>query len=280
MNYKYENGRRYHAYNEGNYMLPNDESEQGHLDMLHHVFKVLTGGELWRAPIRGPNAALPRRVLDLGTGTGVWAMEAAEELTGATIIGNDLSAIAPKFIPSNCQFVVDDFEQPWTYPKAQRFDFIHGRALSGSVSDFPRLLKQIHDNLNPGGWVEFQDYTGEYQSDDNSLRLVQAMTEWHRQLCEASEKAGKPLRIADEYKRLFQEAGFVDVQEDRYKVCSTLEGLVSKLTLGRHRSEHGPKARPTKSSGYSYLPRTSIQLSRSLSLCTPGCWATVSSKRR
>lgn len=186
--------------------------------MLHHIFKVLNGGDLWRAPISGPNARLPKRVLDLGSGSGIWAMEAAEEMPGATIIGNDLSAIAPTFKPSNCDFVVGDFEQPWKYGLNEKFDFIHGRALCGAVSDFPKLLKQIYDNLNPGGWVELQDYTGDYRSDDDTLRLVPALVAWHRELKLASEKAGKPLRIADEYRRLMEEVGFVDVQEDRYKV--------------------------------------------------------------
>lgn len=33
-NYKHENGRRYHAYREGKYAMPNDEIEQGRLDVI------------------------------------------------------------------------------------------------------------------------------------------------------------------------------------------------------------------------------------------------------
>lgn len=69
--YKYENGRRYHAYLEGQYSLPNDEEEQDRMDLLHHIFKLITGGELALAPI----GKTPGRVLDFGTGTGIWAME-------------------------------------------------------------------------------------------------------------------------------------------------------------------------------------------------------------
>lgn len=39
LNYRYENGRRYHAYREGAYPLPNDEKEQNRLDLAHHVFR-------------------------------------------------------------------------------------------------------------------------------------------------------------------------------------------------------------------------------------------------
>jgi hypothetical protein len=65
LNYKYENGRRYHAYREGNYVLPNDVSEQDRLDLSHHILALLLGGELYRAPITQPH-----RILDVGTGTG------------------------------------------------------------------------------------------------------------------------------------------------------------------------------------------------------------------
>ena len=66
--YKYENGRRYHAYREGAYYLPNDEVEQARLDLLHHVFRLALDGKLFAAPIQGE----VQRCLDCGTGTGIW----------------------------------------------------------------------------------------------------------------------------------------------------------------------------------------------------------------
>lgn len=44
------------------------------MDLGHHIYSLLLGGELYRAPI-GKNI---QRVLDLGTGTGIWAMDFAE----------------------------------------------------------------------------------------------------------------------------------------------------------------------------------------------------------
>ncbi len=69
-NYKYENGRRYHAFREGEYLIPNDEKEQDRLDLIHHVFRLVLGGALFRAPI----PPTVQRVLDMGTGTGIWAI--------------------------------------------------------------------------------------------------------------------------------------------------------------------------------------------------------------
>lgn len=74
LNYQYENGRRYNAYREGEYMGPNDEREQDRMDLHHHIYRLVVGGALFRAPIN-PSSA---RILDLGTGTGIWALEIAE----------------------------------------------------------------------------------------------------------------------------------------------------------------------------------------------------------
>lgn len=63
--YKYENGRRYHAYREGAYYLPNDETEQARLDLLHHIYTLSLDGDLYAAPLKDV-----KRCLDFGTGTG------------------------------------------------------------------------------------------------------------------------------------------------------------------------------------------------------------------
>ncbi|KAL1850094.1 hypothetical protein Plec18170_007192 [Paecilomyces lecythidis] len=73
-NYRYENGRRYHAFHEGAYLVPNDEEEQDRMDLLHHIYRLLLKGELNLAPIGSD----PQRVLDIGTGTGIWAIQFAE----------------------------------------------------------------------------------------------------------------------------------------------------------------------------------------------------------
>lgn len=44
------------------------------MDLGHHVYRLMLGGGLYLAPIGDD----PKRVLDLGTGTGIWAMDFAE----------------------------------------------------------------------------------------------------------------------------------------------------------------------------------------------------------
>lgn len=68
--YMFENNRRYHKFKEGRYLLPNDEIEQNREDMKHHMVMLLCNHELHFAPLQDP-----QKVLDIGTGTGIWAIE-------------------------------------------------------------------------------------------------------------------------------------------------------------------------------------------------------------
>ncbi|KAL2831964.1 S-adenosyl-L-methionine-dependent methyltransferase [Aspergillus pseudoustus] len=77
LDYRYENGRRYHAYRAGAYWGPNDEKAQDHLDI----------GEF------------------------------ADLHPSSTVIGTDLSPIQPSWVPPNVQFEVDDCCDEWIYGK-------------------------------------------------------------------------------------------------------------------------------------------------------------------
>lgn len=63
--------RRYQSFVEGRYPLPNDEGEQSREMMLHTMVKELLDGKLCLAPI----GDYPQKILDLGTGCGMWAVD-------------------------------------------------------------------------------------------------------------------------------------------------------------------------------------------------------------
>jgi SAM-dependent methyltransferase len=136
--YKFKNGRRYHAYKEGSYIFPNDERESDRLDIIHKMVEVAMGGKLHFAPIKDP-----KRILDIGTGTGIWAMEIGDEFPNADVVANDLSPIQPRWVPPNVHFEIDDAEADWTY--SQPFDFIHCRTMAGSIKDWPKLFRQCYE---------------------------------------------------------------------------------------------------------------------------------------
>ncbi|PGH18052.1 hypothetical protein AJ79_00678 [Helicocarpus griseus UAMH5409] len=211
-NYVYANGRRYNAFRAGEYMLPNDEDEQARMDLTHHIYKLLLGGAIYTAPIK----ANPQRVLDIGTGTGIWAIDFADEHPESQVIGNDLSPIQPSWIPSNCMFEIDDLESEWPYTRP--FDFIHAREMAGSISDFDRLFKQAYDNLVPGGYFEIQSIEPNFYSDDGSYELAKDLREWVRLEFEASSKFGKPLDVVPSLPGRMKKAGFEDVSTQVLKL--------------------------------------------------------------
>ncbi|SPO07256.1 related to TAM domain methyltransferase [Cephalotrichum gorgonifer] len=202
--YEYENGRRYHAYRAGQYLLPNDETEQERLDMTHHVFLLTLGGSPCLTKLEDP-----RSILDVGTGTGIWAIEMGDLYPGATITGTDLSPIQPSWVPPNVRFEIDDAQQEWTYD-ANAFDFIHARTLAGAIKDWHAFLRQCHDHLEPGGRVEISEGRADFWCDDGTLGEDTSTYRWLTEFRRLSEPLG--FDIAPKLVGLLEEAGFEDVE--------------------------------------------------------------------
>jgi len=242
-NYRYENGRRYHAYRDGNYFLPNDEAEQDRLDLFHHIFRLALGGKLFCAPINDH----PQRVLDFATGTGIWAMDFADEFPSAFVVGTDLSPIQPGYLPPNCSFYIDDVESEWTFNPEEAFDFIHGRAISGAIADLDMLYRRIYNHLKPGGWVEMQDYEpGFFADDDPSLSKAPNCLKMATFGNVASEKVGRIFDIAKLQKQKLIDAGFEDVHDIAYKVPIGTWAKDCRLKeLGLYQREHVLLALPS-----------------------------------
>ena len=211
-----ENGRGYHRYltsSGKDYVMPEDEEEQDRLDLQHHIFEKTFHGKLLLAPVVQDQV---HEVLDLGTGTGAWAIDYADENPESMVTGTDLSPIQPSLVPPNCKFVVDDFEKPWLFK--QKFDVVHGRVLASSVSSFPALFQRAFDALHPGGWIEMQDICLPLGSDDGTLSPDCAHARWVEYFMESLEKGlGRSWAWAANYKQWLEEAGFEDVQQFIFK---------------------------------------------------------------
>ncbi|KAL4885490.1 S-adenosyl-L-methionine-dependent methyltransferase [Aspergillus karnatakaensis] len=211
--YNWQHGRRYHNYKEGSYKFPNDEREQDRLDLFHSMFRLLLGDRLFLAPVEEG----PLRVLDIGTGTGIWAIEFADQFPGAEeIVGNDLSPIQPRWVPPNVIFEVDDVEAEW--PNRPSFDFIHSRYMCGSIQDWPRLFHQAFSQTKPGGWVEFQDFHLVNYSEDGTLKEGNNVNRFYELLREACDKVNRPVTVGKELGKFAEQAGYVNVVHKRFQL--------------------------------------------------------------
>lgn len=137
--YRYENGRRYHTFRDGSYWAPNDQMNSYHEKIFHHLMLLVLGDRLYLAPISSP-----KHVIDLGTGTGRWAIDFADHHEDAEVLGIDLSVVEGTSHP-NLRFIVDDICSEWTHNT--KFDFVHSRALYGSIADWPSLYKQCFESV-------------------------------------------------------------------------------------------------------------------------------------
>lgn len=133
------------------YLLPKDAQEDERLRFqhyaLHHAF-----GNHYLAPI-SPDA---RAMLDVGSGTGIWAMDMAQQFPHAHILGVDIALSSlPHTLPNTCLFAQADILQGLPFPSCQ-FDFTHQRLLVGAIPAprWPEIVRELVRVTRPQGWIE------------------------------------------------------------------------------------------------------------------------------
>lgn len=212
LRHSFENGRRYHKYRYGTYPIPNDDTEQARDEIKHILTLELTGGRLFFAPI-GDH---PQRIIDLGTGTGSWAIEMADAFPSAQVVGLDLSPIQTPWIPPNLRFIVEDIHDPWLH--GDNFDLIHFRHVSLFLRDFDSVVAKCFENLRPGGWIEMNEFGGTAKCDDGSMSPSS-------QFSHILDKIGDALsqiyefqwRIANYMDEVLKRHGFVNISCKKFK---------------------------------------------------------------
>ncbi|RPA91878.1 S-adenosyl-L-methionine-dependent methyltransferase [Choiromyces venosus 120613-1] len=208
LNYEYENGRRYHSFRQVRMqrsVLPNDVMEQERCVLSIHRLKIILGGELTMAPLN-----MPQNILDVGTGTGIWAIDAADRYPTAIVLGNDLSAIQPAWVPPNCRFEVDDAESEWVYPE-ETFDLVHTRFMLGSIKDWNKYFEQAFRHIKSGGYLEVKEGVLEVYSQRGPC--TENIAKFFELLRESGTKSGRPMTGVEDFKSKMEAVGFEDVQE-------------------------------------------------------------------
>ena len=210
--YPFENGRRYHAFRAGSYLLPNDDEELERLNIVHQMVKKVLDDRIFLAPL--PEGF--QRALDIGTGTGIWAMEMGDAYPQAEIIGNDLSPVQPSWVPPNVRFEVDDCESPWAYDG--QFDFVFSRYMCTSLLNWPGLVNQAFKHIRPGGFVEFQDFDMLFYSEDGTLKESSNASKWIQMIVGANRHAGREPSPGPKLEGWMRDAGFEDIVSHKFKI--------------------------------------------------------------
>jgi SAM-dependent methyltransferase len=205
--------------------MPNDEIEQLRLSLLHQVFLYVLEGEPTLVPLEDPD-----HILDVGTGTGEWAIRVAELFPDCDVVGTDISAIAEtKSVPMNVFFEIEDAEDWDRLP--EHYDLIHFRMLEGAFRDWSFVYDNAFYSLKPGGWIEVQDFdAGDYV--ERFVAQFPPESPIHKlsqDLDVAAVRSGRPLGCAHLDPRQFMDAGFVDVRVHEYVIPIT----VAEKTAGK-----------------------------------------------
>lgn len=193
------------AYANESYLMPCDEQEQTRLAITHQCFTAILNGQLSFQSI--PRNS--RRILDIGTGTGDWAIAVAERFPNTEVVATDITCFQPTEVPPNVFFEIDDAQEEWTY--TDPFDFIHIRGLSGAFRDWTAVYKEAYKHLRPNGVLEVADF--------GLVRLGEAIPNSYVSIfngacLSAAEQAGVALGLDHMKRPVLQQAGF-SIAKDR-----------------------------------------------------------------
>jgi trans-aconitate methyltransferase len=155
-------------------------------------------------------------VLDIGTGTGIWAHEFAEQYPLAQVTGTDLSLIQTAPRTPNCQFVLENSETAdWIH--LEPYDYVHLRSIGPCFQDVRTVIRKAYDSMAPGGWIEFQDGLWELQSMDGSIEGTD-IKRWMQLVVKGGAMMGQDMTKTKRLKKQLLAAGFVNVVEHIYPI--------------------------------------------------------------
>ncbi|KAJ4289321.1 hypothetical protein N0V88_007072 [Collariella sp. IMI 366227] len=216
--YRTFNGRTYHGdLGSAESWTPNDERHLESMDMAHHVAELMLNGKLHLAPLEHDKI---RNVIDIGTGTGMWAVDFADTHPGAEVLGTDVTPIQSTWLPPNCRFEIDDANRSWVH-QDELFDYIHIRFLIGNIGDWDKFYSEAFRCCKPGGWIEHQEPSFLMASESSSpITEDSPMGQLARVFWEGGRKFGRTFRIYEDdiQRKGMEAAGFTDITVKDIKI--------------------------------------------------------------
>lgn len=182
------------------YLLAQDTPALNRLDFQHVFLRgVLQTNHL--SPLVSPGA-----ILDVGSGTGRWTVEIAQEFPMARVMGIDINPTIPN-APLTVQFIQQDILKGLPFP-SKSFDYLHARLLVAAIpaTSWAELLREYMRVMRPGGWIELFEGGTTFL---NTGPLTQQYLTWWDQL---GKQKGIDASLMKHLPHLMQNLGMPNIQ--------------------------------------------------------------------
>ncbi|MBO0744121.1 MAG: methyltransferase domain-containing protein [Candidatus Dormibacteraeota bacterium] len=128
------------------YLIPRKASEVNRLDLQHYALRELLGTN-HLAPITEP-----RSVLDVGTGTGQWAVDMSREFPGALVVGADQPPPIATHDAPRYSYVRLNLLRGLPF-RDGTFDYVHQRLLRAGIplAAWPEAVRELTRVVARGG---------------------------------------------------------------------------------------------------------------------------------
>ncbi|EIM88710.1 S-adenosyl-L-methionine-dependent methyltransferase [Stereum hirsutum FP-91666 SS1] len=141
-------------------------SEFGRLDAQHNGVAEYMGPHITEAPIGSP-----QRILEVGSGSGAWAIQAATQFPKAEVVAIDIVPLPDRPMPANITYqkvnIVDHI--PFD---SETFDVVHTRFVLLHLPHAHAIIPRLIELVKPGGYllIEDVDLTGDYSGFGPGMR--------------------------------------------------------------------------------------------------------------
>ncbi|KAL7649195.1 hypothetical protein ACMYSQ_012421 [Aspergillus niger] len=154
-------------------------------------------------------------------------VKVTEEHPSSMVFGIDMIYMQEEWVPSNCEFCIDDLDQQdWYYPFKDS-DFIHVGGLGGDRQLLTCLLQGAYRCCSPNGMLEIWDSHVHFQDPHGETGLHRLYNDMDK----AFKLDGRSLDLPLQYLSELESHGFTDVAEHVYRIPLNTEQPMTQRSV-------------------------------------------------